>query len=67
MLLIHYNYADLLQRGKNGGACADYDAYQTAPDAAPFVVTLSIGQAAVQDGDTAAEAGPEAADKLGSQ
>src|SRR5258707_15889901 len=65
VLLVHDDRAEISQRSKDGGACADRDALFSAREGEPGVATLTRRQVAVQHGDAVAELGAEAIHRLG--
>jgi len=59
VLLVHDHEAQTIERREDGRSGTDDDVHVAAPDAAPLVVTLPVGQAAVLDGEPLAKNGPE--------
>ncbi len=60
MLFIHHDDSQLVQGGEDGRAGADDDCRLAPADAAPLVVALPRGQAAVQHRDAAGKTAAEA-------
>ena len=59
MLLVHDDQSEVVDRGEHRRACPDHDVDLSTADAVPLVVTFTIRQAAVLDGDAIAEQRPE--------
>ena len=65
MLLVDDDQPELAHRREDGGPRADGDPRLAGPQAPPLVVALPLPQRRVQQRDGVAEAGLEAADRLG--
>ena len=64
MLLIEHDQAGIRQRAEDGGACPDHRVDGAGAGALPLVQALALGEAAVQQGHAAGEAGREAVHRL---
>ena len=67
MLLVHHDYADVLQRRKYGASGPDHHPGFTGADAPPFVVALARRQRRMQHRRVAAEAPVQPGHHLGRQ
>ncbi len=67
MLLIDNDKPKVGERGKEGGAGADDHLGLTSADALPLIKTLTICQAAVEDGDSITETGEKIPFNLGGE
>ncbi len=67
MLLVDHDQPQLFHRGEDGGTRAHHDPGLPRTDAPPFVISLAVGQAAVQYGGIFAEAAVKPAHHLGGQ
>ena len=67
MLLVDDDEADIGQRREDRRARADGDAGLSLQDAAPLVIPLALGKAAVKHGDTIPEARAKASFGLGDE
>src|ERR1700734_1764181 len=59
LLFVDDYEAEILERRKNRGARADYDACFATTNAPPLAGALDVRQAAMQDGNAGAEAGAD--------
>ena len=64
VLLIEHDQAGIRQRAEDGGACPDHRVDGAGAGALPLVQALALGEAAVQQGHAAGEAGREAVHRL---
>jgi len=65
MGLIHHEQSQIFYRGKKSGACPNGNSCLAIADAMPFVVTLSIRKARMQNAHTISETGAEPIHCLG--